>query len=255
MFGLLSEVAVTEWANAGSEPSPTLTNTVGASLRGTVMDIIEQEALADEFRLAIAYTPSGLRPRLAALLAFDQRLARIIAQTSEPMLAQIRIAWWRDTLKLPVDERPQGDIVLDAMGAEWPGREESLIRLADAWEEMLAEAPIPNDAIDRFIDARAKPFAALSEASNENDHQAVEDAAKIWALADLLLNTTDADERAQILTKGSSLAAVGRALPKPLRGVAVLRALAWRSLKNGGKPLMEGRGAALVALRAAFFGR
>ncbi len=220
------------------------------------MEIIEQEALADEFRLAIAYTASGLRPRLAALLALDQRLARIIAQTSEPMLAQIRIAWWRDTLRLPVDQRPQGDIVLDALGAEWAGQEKSLIALADGWEEMLVEPPIPNDAIDRFVTARAEPFAALNEPSSDSKgYEHIHLAAQIWALADLLLNTTDPDERAQILTKGLRLAEQGGALSRQWRGIAVLRALAQRSLKNDGTPLMEGRGAALVALRAAFFGR
>jgi phytoene synthase len=42
-------------------------------------------------------------------------------------------------------------------------------------------------------------------------------------------------------------------LPKTLRGLAVLEALALRALRRGGRPLMEGRGAPLTAFRAAIF--
>ena len=45
------------------------------------------------------------------------------------------------------------------------------------------------------------------------------------------------------------------ALPVSAKGLAVLGALGLRALKRGGRPLMEGRGAALVALRAAMLGR
>ena len=35
-----------------------------------------------------------------------------MARTTEPMLGQMRLAWWRDALGKPVDERPRGDAVL-----------------------------------------------------------------------------------------------------------------------------------------------
>ncbi|MEI9850036.1 MAG: squalene/phytoene synthase family protein [Sphingomonas sp.] len=45
-----------------------------------------------------------MRPRrgggaLAALLALDDALARLIRTTGEPALGQMRLAWWRESLE------------------------------------------------------------------------------------------------------------------------------------------------------------
>jgi phytoene synthase len=219
------------------------------------MELIEQEALADELRLAIAHSPRGLQPRLTSFFAFDQRLARIIAQTTEPMLAQIRIAWWRDTLTLDPADRPQGDAVLDALGSHWSGSEDSLIELANGWEEMLAEPPISADVAKRFVASRIAPIlvlGALEEGSKA--HRSVNAVAQLWAWADLVLNTTDPDERRAFLAQGLQAAKKSQRLPGQWRGIAVLGALARRSLRKGGQPLMEGRGAALVAFRTGLLG-
>ncbi len=219
------------------------------------MELIEQETLADELRLAIAYSPRDLQPRLASFFAFDQRLARIIAQTTEPMLAQIRIAWWRDALALDPADRPQGDAVLDALGSHWSGSERCLIELANGWEEMLAEPPISLDVAKRFVASRIAPIMVLgSLEEGSHAHRSVSEAAQNWGWADLVLNTSDPDERSAFLTQGLQAAKKSRRLPGRWRGIAVLGALARRSLRQGGQPLMEGRGAALVALRAGLLG-
>ena len=74
------------------------------------------ENLADEAQLALAYIGPNLRDALRIFLELDGRLARIVSATTEPMLGQMRLAWWRDALGMAVSERPQGDAVLDGIG-------------------------------------------------------------------------------------------------------------------------------------------
>ena len=76
-----------------------------------------------------------------------------------------------------------------------------------------------------------------------------------WACADLAVKVTHLDERALFLRLGQESAAVPARLPRSARGLAVLGALGARALKRGGRPLMEGRGAALTIARAAIIGR
>jgi len=220
------------------------------------MDLITQESLAEELQLAAAYTPAALRDRLVAFLAFDQRLARIIAQSNEPMLAQIRIAWWRDRLAQPKPERPEGDAVLDAIGQHWAGAEAALIQLANGWEEMLADPPISPSAVERFLAARAEPFRELSPADERaHSYESVNQAARIWALADIAVNMSEPQERATIIAQGLDEMRAVKRLPKCWRGLAVLRSLAMRSLRAGGRPFMAGRGAAVAALWTGMTGR
>ena len=48
--------------------------------------------------LACLYAPEAVRPGLMALFALDLELAQLVATTTEPMLGEIRLAWWRERL-------------------------------------------------------------------------------------------------------------------------------------------------------------
>ncbi len=225
------------------------------SVTATELSLIEAEELPPEQRIALAYTPAASQDKLAVVFALDQRLSRIVAQATEPMLAQLRLAWWRDELAKLVSDRPSGDAVLDAVGTHWLGEETHLISLVDAWEVMLTEPPIMRGAAKSFANGRAAPFAHLAGPEGGDDWQRVHGAASRWALADAAVHMSNGEERDTFIGLGLDRAAkVGR-IPRNLRGIAVLEALALRSLKNGGAPLMEGRGAALIALRLGIFGR
>ena len=218
------------------------------------MSADNHDPIPEEAQLAIAHSPARLRIPLTIFLELDARIARIIAATNEPMLGQMRLAWWRDTLKQPAGERPQGDRVLDAIGQYWSGQETALIALIDGWEEMLGEV-LTSQAAERFAAGRAAPFAALpSLAGLTVDHQPALYAAQRWALVDAALHVSEGSERSTLIELAQSVEA-SAALPRAYRGLAVLNALAERSLKRGVRPLMEGRGAALTALRAAMLGR
>ncbi|ALE16500.1 hypothetical protein AMC99_01205 [Altererythrobacter epoxidivorans] len=217
------------------------------------MDPIEQD-ISDEQRLALSYCAPKLRPMLVAGLALDRRLARIVATANEPMLAQMRLAWWRDTLLQPVASRPIGDVVLGAIGSSWEGHERSLLCLVDGWEGMIGSEIPPRESFASFANARAGIFEAVAEVSGSADASVVAEHAKLWALVDAAVNNGQQEEREILADLARGVIATGR-VRREMRGVAVLSALARRSLDRGLRPLLEGRGAALTAMKAGLSGR
>lgn len=217
------------------------------------MQTAEPDILPPEAELALAWSPPPVRAAMSAALHLDRRLARIVARTTEPMLGQMRLAWWRDALGTAVGERPRGDAVLDAVGAHWAGRDAALIAMVDAWEVLVTAETLGSKEIAAFGEQRGAFFGALMPESTGAEAKRVAAAASRWALADAATAVSDAGERARLIAAGLALSGGGRRLPKPLRGLAVLEALALRALRRGGRPLMEGRGAPIAAVRAAIF--
>lgn len=213
-------------------------------------DIETAEPLSPEIGIALSYTPASVREVLRAFFMLDRRLAQIVAQTSEPMLGQMRLAWWRDMLGTSIAERPTGDAVLDALGVHWAEQEAALVKLVDAWEELLAEAPLPQSSARNFALGRSSGFAAIAQMAS---HGSVAGAGELWALADAVAHFPDGEERAMLLKLAAEYPPTLH-LPRSLRGVAILDALAKRAIDDGGAPLMKGRGAALLALKRGLLG-
>jgi len=184
------------------------------------------------------------------------RLGRILAGTTEPMLGQMRLAWWRETLSKPIGERPTGDEVLDAVGVHWAGRETALIQLVDGWEQLLAEPRLGDEHARQFAQGRVEAMkAAFSDKADAWDGRGAQIPAWHWALADLATSVSQPKEREMLVALGMDQQRPSKKLNSPFKGIALLGALALRSLEKGGRPLMEGRGASITALRAAIFGR
>jgi phytoene synthase len=207
--------------------------------------------LAPELRIALAQSPRVTRPALQALLVFDALLGQIVRRTSEPILGQMRLAWWRTELGKEAGERARGNEALTALGQTWYGEEEALIGLIDGWEELLGAPPLGAAAVDRFADGRARCFGALARRVGEESESAGH-AGRRWALVDFAWHTTNASEREAALAAASLIEPVR--LPRALRGLAVLDGLARRALARG-EPIMAGRGGALAAIRLGILGR
>lgn len=98
---------------------------------------------------ASLFAPAGKRPLLFALYAFNHEIAHAIEIAREPMMAEIRLQWWREA----VDEARRGR----------PRAQPAAMALA----ELLARAPACSAALQALIDARAAeissaPFADLA---------------------------------------------------------------------------------------------
>jgi phytoene synthase len=216
------------------------------------------DQLPPEVELALAYSGANLRAPLRVLFELDARLGRIVATTTEPVLGQLRLAWWRDTLEQRREQRPVGDAVMDAIGKHCAGREKALAGLVNGWEHLLEEPPLSEQAARLFAQGRCNALLALyAPVAGEGDETsaALRSAALRWSYADFAARVSREDERALLVRLGLGGGTDRPRLPPAARGLAVLRALGLRALQRGGRPLMEGRGAALIALRAGLFGR
>ena len=220
------------------------------------MAVLEPGGLALLQRLALAYAPAKTRPAFLALMLLDQRFAHIVSHTSEPLLAQMRLAWWRDELAKPSGQRLNSEPLLASIAIHWAGEEPALGKLIDGWEGLLADPPLPAAAPSEFAGGRADAFAAIGRmAGVEESAPIVRLAARRWALADLAAKVSDADERAVVLSSAQALGLAPAHLPRALRPLAVLDGIARASLKAGGAEMLQGRATMVLAMRLGLFGR
>lgn len=192
-----------------------------------------EASLATEVRLALAYAPARLRPLQLAAFALDARLAGIVGNAREVLLAQIKLAWLRERLAEPADQRPAGEPLLAAL-AGWQGSVEPLLTLVDGWEGML-------DPDEPNLAALAAGRAALGrglamQAGAPEAAEAAGQALSAWSHASC--------------GQGGALAAL--VLPRSLRTLSVLYGLARR--RAGKMPLLEGPLALAAAMRIGMIG-
>lgn len=103
-------------------------------------------------RIMVA-VPRERRAAIAALWAFGERLTKLLLDAREPLIGQIKLAWWRDMAALLADEPdalPKGEPLLAELAASWAGQS-GLDTLADAAEAML----LAEDAAARHAAAMA----------------------------------------------------------------------------------------------------
>ena len=219
---------------------------------GSVMADLDPDSLPIASGIALGYCPVGQRAQLEAALALDQRLSQLVAKTSEPMLGQLRLAWWRETLQQPVAKRPQGDRVLDAIGQSWGEDSAALIGMVDGWEHLLDPEPLGEAKALAFAAGRGAALViACGCGEGTGGFAKALTAARVWALADLAAGVSSPAERDLLVRLGLAAAETRARLDPPARPLAVLGALGARALARGGRPLMEGRGAAIQAAKAA----
>lgn len=201
-------------------------------------------------RLALSYAPASARAGVLALLLLDQRLAAVLRQGGEPVIMQIKLAWWRGRLGETPDAWPTGEPVLAAL-RHWPADLSQLLPLVNGWEALLAE-DLTMAGIEEFAQGRALAWSALVPAGQG---AAVTAAARAWALGDLALNLGQGDEAEA--ARRLALAGKGQIvrLPRAVRPLAVLGALTRRTLERGQGELLDGPLAGLIALRIGLTGR
>lgn len=174
-------------------------------------------------RVAVAYAPARVRALWLGLLALDSRLKRAARSGSEPVLAQIKLAWWRDRFAGPIAAWPAGEPLL-AVLTRWDGETAALGELVDGWEA----AEVGEDGGVRLRAARVEAVLALARlAGGDDDPAEVRRAALDWL-------------------DGEAAGASPR-LSRAMRPLAVLRGMALRGYGQG-----LGQGQERGALRSFF---
>jgi 15-cis-phytoene synthase len=219
---------------------------------------MDHAALAEELpplvRLALAYAPRTARRAWLALFALDQRLAAIVRATREPLLGQVRLAWWRDRLTEPCEQWPAGEPVLAAL-RECPALAGQLLPLVDGWEALLATDD-PAAAVVAFAGGRANAWAALAQVSGHPAHREPSaEAGGYWALADLVQHLTVAGGREVAVAELLRRDFPHSKFPRALRPMAILAALAAQVARNPQEQLAVRPAIVLPMIRIGLFGR
>ena len=214
-------------------------------------DMILLDAMPAPQRLALTYAPPRARAPWLALLALDARLALLVRGARDPLLGQIKLAWWRERLAEDAGRWPAGEPVLAALRA-WNGGHTALVAMVDGWEELLGDAALPEAAITRHAAGRAASLTALATVLGHSAHEkAVRAMGEEWALADFAAHAADPAHRDRAQTLALSGPWQSARLPRDLRPLAVLHALARRSLQDSRGPLID----LAVAMRVGLLGR
>ncbi len=190
----------------------------------------------------LTHFPMRVQPAVAALWAVDEAMAAAIAGASQPALAGIKLAWWREALcRLDVDPAPPEPrlravaeklLPLGVTGAEVAGIE-------DGWTALLQEQVKASAVVLRG----QQLFAILARLLGSDD-LLLADAGALFALSDAMRRGRGdfAAERSALI---ASLA--GRRAPRRLRPVTLAARLAARDLADPeGTP---GRALALIRHR------
>lgn len=210
-------------------------------------------ALPAVARLALVYAPARARQQTLALLALDARLATLIRRSSEPMLAQLRLAWWREAIAQDPGRWPQGEPVLSALRS-WGEHAGKATVLVDGWEALTAPSPLAAGQLAAFAEGRAGGAAALAVALDRpQEADAARQLGRIWAIEDVAMRLAREDERAAAL----SLAEAQGKLPRVSRRLRTLRVLAGLSRRRrlaGGEEGAASPAAMIEALKLGLLG-
>ena len=202
----------------------------------------------------LTLVPDAVRQNVTALWGLDRRLGELsrVRSGSEPMLARIRLQYWRE--ELPKQNPATRDPVLAAIAAMAPPPDDAaLIALVDAWDGLVAAEVFDAAAANRFAEARGEALFGLSAvamgAGNFSDVLAL---GAIWALCDLGLHCSDQAVARHCLAEASKRWRAPRAATTP-RALVALAAVSAMVAKNDAarRPLRE---RALV-LRVGLTGR
>lgn len=189
-----------------------------------VLDLV-RSADRDRF-LGALFAPDPARRDLLALLAFDHELARTRTVTREPMLARIRLEWWREAVtEAAGTATPRAQPTVESLS-------ETVRRRALAPDKLIALIDAREEEVDGPLDVvrTGHALADLQLAALGVDHAPSRRAAYAVSAAWLM---GDGPERDQLLAEARLL----RREVEPAALPILLPALSLRGMSAWLKPL------------------
>jgi len=179
-------------------------------------------------RLALAYVPAAARPAVEALWRLDVAFASVLATGTQPLISQLRLAWWREALERLDQAPPPAEPVLQALAAHVlpaiSGAE--LAAMEEGWLILLADDSLSEDDLRRYAEARGGLLFAYTARLLGDPDFPVAGAGAAWALADLARHSRPGDEIK------SPPPAPKTKWPRQLRPLGMLAMLARRDLER-----------------------
>lgn len=144
--------------------------------------------------LVLMSAPAPSRDALRTLFDLDERLGQIVRTTREPLVGQMRLAWWRDALIALDAAAAPAEPLLRAIQTRLLPRGVSSARLAgmiDGWEDIVVAETVDDAAIDSHIRVRGEGLFAIAATLIGRDSPQMAPAGRAWAAADLAAGLSD----------------------------------------------------------------
>lgn len=158
-------------------------------------------------RLILAYARREDRDRYHLILALDRRFADIIRITTETLIGQMKLTWWRDILSKDPRQRPTGEPLIHALNdlSEQDHFSAQLLHLIEAWELLLDDFPWDDRQFENYAMLRG---VGLFGAALPSDHILSADQiayAKSWAYWDFARHCSDKMMREQAFQRAADI--------------------------------------------------
>jgi len=182
------------------------------------------------------------------LFAIDDAMADVVVRSTQPALGAIKLAWWRERLEALDQGAVPDEPRLQAVARELLPRGlagAAIARLEVGWATLLEENPVADIALERG----RQLFALAGRLLCEDPPEFLGLAGRLYAAAGLV--------RRKLAPEGALVITDIPAVPRRLRALTGMAALAKRDLQGGGAPFEpEGTpGRAWTLLRHRFTGR
>lgn len=164
-------------------------------------------------RISLAYAVANVRPRLELAFVLDEALADILRNVREPMIARIRLAWWREQLEgLARGGETSAEPLLRDIAIHFaPSEVTPLSHLPDAWE-MLLDDPLCTTSVTRFAEGRGRALASVFH------DPSLTTALAFWGLVDFAFHCSEADLAEHVRAEAQGRMPEDlKPLPRPVR--------------------------------------
>lgn len=200
-------------------------------------------AIGGDRVLMLRQVPAEVRPAIEALWQVDAAMGDVVARATQPALAAVKLAWWRDRLEeletgpAPAEPRLRAAakylLPASVTGAE-------LAALEDGWATLLEE-----DVDAARVAERGIQLFRLAARLLGADEARTGDAGALYALVSIGRRGVP-----ELLDKAETYApALARQrFPRPLRPLTGLARLAVRDLRRGASFEIEGSPPRLAAM-------
>ncbi len=162
------------------------------------------------------------------LWTLDARLARVVASTSEPMIGQLRLAWWQEALSDTAGVKGRGDPLVDALRAAGEAPPAGLTAWLDGWEALIADVELETYANGRG----GGLFHSLAGADEVPDW--LHRAGAAWALWDFAGHVKSQELATKALDTAQTMLLTGdQAWPSAWRPMRIAYELARKDIVRG----------------------
>jgi phytoene synthase len=175
---------------------------------------------------------------MTALFRISAAMGDVLRTTSEPMIARIRLAWWRERLEELRDgsPAPAEPRLLAAQQLLLPRgvAGADLAELETGWARMLEPFPWDIETKEGIWFRGVKAFGLAARLLGHPDER-LQQAGGLWALVDAARHCSDAETRERLMTRAGTIARglKGKKFAARIRPLSALAALAIRDTERG----------------------